>query len=276
MGNKTSYHPHPALAKYIDRYYTFEQKDQQLFKLPPILTGTGLELVFYTENSLSIKDKKLSSGHIICPRNRDPIIFNPTAQVSFFSVRFKSGAFRYFTSIPFSELNNTFLSVEEIWGTKGRILLTELDFTKHIQYNIRIIESFLFKTLTRHHSLKSQQWDSIINQIYYEFNSKKIPDLARESQLSLRQFERTFKSQFGLTPKSFQRIARFQNSIKTVLLNKQKDYLNTALDNGYYDQSHFIHEFRSFTHQKPLDFLNDKNFNNHFYHKSLKSDFHLE
>lgn len=276
MGNKISYNPHPFLAKYIDRYYTFDQSNDSLFELPPILTGTGLELIFYSGTPLSIKGNKLSNGHIVCPRNIDPILFNPTTQASFLSVRFKSGAFRHFTSIPFLELNNTFLSVEEIWGSQGRTLLTELDFTKNTHYNVKILDSFLLNILTQYQSVKNQKWDHIIDQIYYQFNSKNISELAQESQLSLRQFERVFKSQFGLTPKSFQRIARFQHSIKTVLLDKQTQYLNTALDNGYYDQSHFINEFKYFTLQKPRDFLNNKNFNNHFYNKSLKSNLHLE
>lgn len=266
--SKTSYKPHPVLSKYIDRYYTFEQSSKDIFQLPPIVSGTGLELLIHLKKPLSIEGNLLESGHIMCPRKL--IQFQPTKQVSFISVRFKSGAFRHFTSIPFTELNNTYLSVQDLWGKMGTDLLKNIENQKEIHKKLHVLDQFLWKVLTTFQQEKNIKWDPIIDQLYYHFDSKKIVDFSKRTQLSIRQFERNFKTQFGFTPKGFQRTARFQKTLKTVLLTKQNNYLSTALDHGYFDQSHFINEFKSFTHQRPKDYLNETNFNNHFYYKSLK------
>lgn len=266
--SKESYKPNSLLSKYIDRIYTFKKSDDQLFTIPPIISGTGLELVFHLNKPLSIDNNLLESGHILCPREK--IQFNSTKVVSFISVRFKSGAFRHFTPIPFSDLNNTNLSIEDIWGKLGKDLNNQLEEQIEIVDKIKTIEQFLWKVFNNNKKENNFKWDPIIHQLYYHFNSKKIMEISKSSKLSLRQFERNFKTQFGVTPKSFQKTARFQKTLKTILLHKKTDYLSIALDHGYFDQSHFINEFKSFTNQKPKDYLNHSNFNNHFYYKSIK------
>lgn len=109
----------------------------------------------------------------------------------------------------------------------------------------------------------------IIKTLYKNFNSISLHELAYHSNLSYRQFERLFKQKFGVSPKKFQRITRLQKTVKQVLLSSNKHYLSTALDNGYYDQSHFIKEFQSFTNLKPSQYFVTKNFDNHFYYKPL-------
>ncbi|MEX0274587.1 MAG: helix-turn-helix transcriptional regulator [Flavobacteriaceae bacterium] len=116
---------------------------------------------------------------------------------------------------------------------------------------------------------KNDKWDPIIDELYYNFDSNTIEDLSQKAHLSLRQFERGFKAQFGITAKEFQKITRFQDVIKNILLNRNSDYLDTILDNGYFDQSHFIKEFKSLTKKTPLEYFTEENFNGHFYHKSI-------
>ncbi len=58
--------------------------------------------------------------------------------------------------------------------------------------------------------------------------------------VSKRQLDRRFTRQVGLTPKSFQRIVRFQQSLATK--NKACNLSAVATDASYFDESHLIHE----------------------------------
>jgi methylphosphotriester-DNA--protein-cysteine methyltransferase len=107
--------------------------------------------------------------------------------------------------------------------------------------------------------------------LYYNFDTNTIEQLAVKSSLCLRLFERGFKSQFGITVKEFQKLTRFQNLIKNILLKRTPNYLDTILDNGYFDQSHFIKEFKSLTQKTPLEYFTEANFDSHFYHKSVNT-----
>ncbi|WP_396601659.1 MULTISPECIES: helix-turn-helix domain-containing protein [Flavobacteriaceae] len=267
MLKNKSYKPSSFLSKYIDRFYTFEKSNSEYFELPSILPGTGLELVFYLENPLSVNEKTLPKSHTICPRSI--LNFDKEKNVSFLSVRFKSGAFRHFTSVPFSELNNNYFSVEDLWKEKGRDLMKRLEHISGIQNKIEEIESFLINNFNAYHKIENDKWDLIVDELYYGFDSNTIEILSKKANLSLRQFERGFKSQFGITAKEFQKITRFQDVVKKILLNRKTDYLSTILDNGYFDQSHFIKEFKSLTKKTPLEYFIKENFESHFYHKSV-------
>lgn len=269
MSGNTTYSPNAFLSTYVDRFYTFEASGDTLIELPEVLPGTGLELVFHLKTPLSVSGNHLPSAHTVCPRKA--FKFDAVKQASFLSVRFRSGAFRHFTSTPFSALNNRYLSVEELWETPGKELLNTLSRVSTIEGKIAEIELFLIDVFDQHHQKKNDKWDDIIHDLYYHFDENTIPEMAKKANVGLRHFERSFKAQFGITAKEFQKITRFQDVIKNILLSKNPNYLSVVLDNGYFDQSHFIREFKSLTAKTPSEYFTKENFDRHFYHKSIHS-----
>ena len=77
-----------------------------------------------------------------------------------------------------------------------------------------------------------------------------IKNLANHFSMSPRQFERKFKECIGFSPKSFARIVRFKSLISSY---KKGDSTLTkvAYDFGYYDQAHFIQDFKQFSGYNP-------------------------
>lgn len=69
--------------------------------------------------------------------------------------------------------------------------------------------------------------------------------------LSPKRFIERFKTEVGLTPKRYCRILRFQQALALAHKDKAVDWVGVALDCGYSDQSHFIHDFRSFAGLTP-------------------------
>jgi AraC-like DNA-binding protein len=86
-----------------------------------------------------------------------------------------------------------------------------------------------------------------------------VKQLAADSCLSIRQFERIFPAFVGLSPKQYLRIARFQKIIQLGNSGHFDNYTSLAYDCGYYDQAHFIHDFRPITDLSPREFFNNKN-----------------
>lgn len=261
--NRIHFKPSKYLSNYIDRYFICTQTKS----LPLILPGTGLELLFHLNNPLAINNKELSSAHIICPRER--LMFDENDDVNYISVRFYSGSFRHFTHIPHKYIVNNFLTVEDIWQKEGKEFLKKLFDTNSNQQKIQLIEYFLLNQLLKYQVKKSINWDASIKKLYKNYNSITLHQLANDCNLSYRQYERVFKQNFGVTPKKFQQITRLQKTAKEIFLSKKKHYLHTALDYGYFDQSHFIREFKNFTGIKPSEYFITDNFENHFYYKPL-------
>jgi len=72
--------------------------------------------------------------------------------------------------------------------------------------------------------------------------------------LSQRRFIELFRTQVGLTPKAYCRVRRFHNLLRVVHPLREVDWSQVALDSGYHDQSHFIHEFREFSGFSPTQY----------------------
>ncbi len=89
--------------------------------------------------------------------------------------------------------------------------------------------------------------------------------------LSAKRFIERFKTEVGVTPKRFCRIRRFQQAVTLAHGRRDIDWAEVALDCGYFDQAHFIHDFRSFAGLTPTAYQAARtSFHNHV--KFLQSD----
>ena len=175
-----------------------------------------------------------------------------------------------FTDIPISALTDRHLSIEAIWGVSGRTLLRQLAYTKNRAEKIALIESFLIG------HLKPVSSDVLVEQatqlLYRQYATLSIDALAEHFDLKRRQLERRWKVFSGMTPGETRNLSRFQNALKDLLLRpsampvKMTDH---ALAHGYYDQSHFIHDFRHRTGLPPSMYLRTTSVRTHFYKTPL-------
>jgi AraC-like DNA-binding protein len=258
--------PHQSLRPYIDRYWVWEDEAN----LPKLLPGTGCEVMFHYRNPFSLYDDRsevqLPECHLICPRHM-PSRAKPSGQVGFISVRFRSGAFRHFCRIPMNEMVDSILDLKQIWGGQGASLERGVLESSHLEERIHCIEQFFLSCLQQNE--KQETWlDRAINEVYYRFDSLSLSDLSRQYAVSERHLQRKFKEATGVGPKYFQRVARFQTTLKELILNHQTEYLDTALTYGYYDQSHFLKDFKQFVDESPSQFLQKQTFESHFYCRS--------
>lgn len=261
---QTNYNPLRSLQPFIDRYWSFESDAENGIDLFPLLAGTGLDLLIHFAGPFQTEKEKLPSSHIFCPRQT--IDITSKDKLNFIAIRFRCGAFRHFCPINFRELNNRFLSVQDIWGKEGRELTEKLNNELSTDLRIDILDSFFLKQLEKH-GKNNQLLDSSISYIYKHFEDVAIHALATNLNISLRHFERLFKEEFGISPKRYQRTSRFQSALKELLLSSDNDYMQAAIHNGYYDQSHFIKECKTLSGMPPLELLRMKNKKQHFYFK---------
>ncbi len=96
------------------------------------------------------------------------------------------------------------------------------------------------------------------------------PHLARVGQvadaagLSAKRFTERFKAEIGLTPKQFCRVVRFQRAVTRAHAGGAVDWAALAVTCGYFDQAHFIHDFRAFSGVTPAGYRNGRTeFQNH-------------
>lgn len=173
-------------------------------------------------------------------------------------MRFRTGALRHFSPLPETVMTDTCLSPIDIWGKPVAELEQRLCEAANTAAQVQLIERFLLQQLALNKKSSHLWLDEVVNRMYYRHRSVTQGELTAFSGFGARHFQKIFKNHFGIAPKRFQRIIRFEQLTRHLLLNRQQDYLSAVLDYGYYDQSHFIKDFKFFIGASPSGFLHKK------------------
>ncbi|MGE3466623.1 MAG: helix-turn-helix domain-containing protein [Pyrinomonadaceae bacterium] len=158
-----------------------------------------------------------------------------------------------FFCLPARDFTNLSPDLESVLGHAGRRLDQAIGEAESNERRVQIISDFLCGRLDSN----SKELDGIhraVHSIREANGSVNIARVAREYSLSTRQFERRFKEFAGLTPKTFARVVRFQSATQH-RLDGNRDLTDIAYSCGYYDQSHFINEFREFSGYTPKEYF---------------------
>jgi AraC-like DNA-binding protein len=83
----------------------------------------------------------------------------------------------------------------------------------------------------------------------------RIDEAAASADLSIRQFDRKFREQVGITPKLYGRIVRFQAALAAKLSGDECTWTAIAHEFGYYDQMHMVRDFHEFSGESPAQYL---------------------
>ena len=253
-----------ALRSYIERYWSWDS-DQEGY-MPTIPPGVGADFfIHYKTPFTTAQHGKLPQSHLHFSLEH-PTEILPSPSIGFIAIRFRTGMLKHFCQIPLAELADTPLNAEDLWGKPGRQMIERLNGAGDFKTKVALLDQSLTALLKEQ---KHPAWRQIVNELYYHQDTLKLQDLANQTNLSYRHFRRRFVEETGITPKHFQHLVRFRRTLKPLLMSKERHYLSEALDNGYFDQMHFIKDCKRFLNTTPGDFLQEKNFMSHFYYPAL-------
>lgn len=243
--------PTEQLKPYIKYYVVAENELESEYKVFPSL---GLVIGFQYKGQLAtIKDNtesKLSTAGITGISDGYKI-FKNSADVGSILIYFTEIGFAHFASHPANELFNLSLSLDDIFDKKSILEVEERLVEVHTdKLRIKIIEQFLIA------QLKEIQTDKLILKairLIYETNGAiRIKELNEKLFISQSSFEKRFRKVIGTAPKKFASIVRFN----TVLANltETKTLTEICYENNFFDQAHFIKDFKQFTGDTPENF----------------------
>jgi AraC-like DNA-binding protein len=173
--------------------------------------------------------------------------FNIPSNVPDYTIgfRFKPGVFHALTGLEATVAIDNFLAIEKVDPFFDRESFFELDAE---EMKLFLIDYFL--KLTR--KAKREDFIKLFDEIYIK-NFADAESLYDFIGLSPRQIQRLFKKHYGLSPKMILSIIRFQHCLKELIKNNdEKDDLVAS----YYDQSHFISDFKKNIGLTPREFIN--------------------
>ncbi|WP_460995487.1 helix-turn-helix domain-containing protein [Spirosoma harenae] len=169
-------------------------------------------------------------------------------------VIFQPGMLYRLTGIALHELTNTFIDAEAIWGTTIRDVCIRLNSSDDLVEMLEIIGVFLERLIKTVPKAESAV-DKASQYILHQKQPISLDRLADQSCLSVRQFIRKFDERMGVSPKTFDRIIRFDKALRLKNKYPALDWLSIALACGYFDYQHLAKDYKEFTHLTPASYL---------------------
>ena len=255
--NYQTYEPREHLTPLIRCYWTLESPKEDKAEKQTIVPDGCMEMIFhhgdlyrqYTENGDSIIQPKC----FVIGQLTGPLEIEPTGETGIFSVRFHPNGFLPFAAISIKEMENTAVPLELLFGNAGKDIEKNILNAHSTLERIKLIESFLLNRLTNTSTI-DHIVKSTVETILSANGQRSVDEISKQSNISRRQLERKFSSAIGLSPKQLSKIIRLQATLKS-LLNKQFTSLtHLAYESEYYDQAHFIKDFKELTGFTPKEF----------------------
>lgn len=163
-----------------------------------------------------------------------------------FGARMMPGAFCQLTGFPATAAMDTFLPIETVWADFDKALFFSLPSKQAKEY---FKEYLCGKTKGKTPDMFTALFDTLS-----ENTCHTTAELYSRLNLSPRQCQRLFVKHYGITPKMALSVIRFQKCLAILTSPKSSptDILNTV---WYYDQSHFINDFKRNIGLTPLELI---------------------
>lgn len=255
--NYQTFEPCHDLTTLVKCYWTLKSLKKKTPEKQTIVPDGCMEMIFhygdlykqYTENGNSI----IQPRSFVIGQLTRPLEIESTGETGIFSVRFHHNGFLPFATIPIKEMENIAVSLEKLFGKDGQEIEQRILTTTSTSERIKLIETFLLKRLTDTETV-DRIVKSTVETILTANGQLSVDELSKQTNINRRQLERKFSSAIGLSPKQLSKTIRLQATLK-MLLNKNFTSLTALAYQGeYYDQAHFIKDFKELTGFTPKQF----------------------
>lgn len=250
-----TYIPCDLLKPFVKAIVISESDEAGIYK---VLPDTGLVIGFQYRGRLSRveggEEYPLSTAGITGLGDSFRL-FKNTAGTGTILIIFREGGASLFFKQPVHELFRESVSLDNLLLRSELLLLEEqLAGAGKDTDRIHITERFLLGLMTQ--KTPDLLVPAALQLIHQYKGNIRISELAAQLHISQSPLEKRFRQAIGTSPKKFSAIVRMKWAIQHH--HPQQSLTNLSYHAGFYDQAHFIKEFRTFTGQTPEDFFSVK------------------
>lgn len=246
--------PSEPLRKYVRYFWTLEDDSIDFFHKTFKIMSDGLPGLIFQENPEAFFNEndsplpqaflygqttKYAEHKAMQPFRNIGVYFQPTALKSIFG-------------IDANELTNKNIDINELIKTN---ITDQLSNITTADQRIKLLSSFLIQQAEKR-KVENEKINFATTQLQKGLS---LLNIQKELNISERSLGRYFKQHIGIAPKLYARINRFQSALENLRKNKLSRLTDIGYQNDYFDQSHFIREFREFAGTSPKYFMLNAN-----------------
>jgi AraC-like DNA-binding protein len=244
------YPPPPHLRGLVRYFWNFEC--DRTDDLPPEhqAMADGCPEIIFQYNGGFLENKNFVS-YLRAPRS-DSKVLRLGNRMGLFAIRLYPHSIRQLMKIPNNELVNGSFELTHIFGNRYNYVNEQILEATTTEQRIKAAGDFL---MTLWQASKKDSIYECIRQILQNEGNVNLDDLRALTGLSVKQFERRFTAVAGFPPKYYSRITRFQGTKRKYASGKFRTLSELSHACDYYDQSHFIREFKEFSGMQANQFF---------------------
>ena len=243
--------PCSHLKDYVSHFWTSKMHaGTQTGLLYHSTANTNIELAFAFKRGSGTYQQLLFSA--VQGHTTQHAQFTLDTDIEMFGVSVYSHAALIFFDVSPTTLADQMVDIETLLGYKGKEITRNIINAVGTQNRIKSISDYFRLRLVKN-STDDKMAMHAIKEIRQHNGIIGISALASKLCLSQKQFERRFRNYTGFNPKSYSRIIRFESALSNH--RKYNTLSEVAHAYGYYDQAHFISDFKAFSGYTPSTFF---------------------
>ena len=253
--------PSDILKPYIRHYYIFES-DLDIEFEDTVFPSGDMEMIFNLGGGVwesNVDDVFIKTPEIeLWGQITRPLAIKSKGRHTMLGIKFFTHSAAYFLNDEIGVFNDRILNLHDVLGSPVKLLHAQLLETSDQQKRIELIEVFLLKKLisSERRAFKIDKVAHILTSIKKNPTEINLGNIAYKHGITPRYLYKLIYQNTGLSPTSFNKINRFQFSLKLIAKNDQP-FTAIAYHCGYFDQSHFIRDFKSFTGLTPSAYMDN-------------------
>ena len=175
------------------------------------------------------------------------------------TVCFQPGTAHYFFPLPMDEVSDSITALKYLWKNVAMEMEEKVAGAKTNEERVAIIQQFLLRQVTAKKYPEDKRLQHCLWQINLLKGQVSVNELSKHANLSERQLSRHFKNCVGLSPKEYTKVNRFIHSLLQLKKYPALSLTAIAYESGYYDQAHFIHDYKTYAGLTPGELLSQNN-----------------
>ncbi len=254
-----AHHPAFPLNKFIEVFIYFE-RIEHAHTVDRFLPNGDVEILIdfndapqYIYDNNSLKKIQACNNVWASGLRTEPITIPSGNGATMMVIAFKKGMAAPFFPFPMNEVSDAVIDADLIWGREFAHLRQQLLDTPGVDQRFQIVETFLVRLFASKLNINPCV-EFAINEIMKNPGQISIARMNERIGYSQKHFTEIFRRSVGVTPKAFVRIMRFQKAIRTIDSVDSIEWDMIAQECGYYDQSHFINDFKRFSAFTPDEY----------------------
>lgn len=249
--------PHSHLKNYIERMWVFQTGGRMPIEDMKLVVPNGnLKLTISYQNGVvaSINGMTFfSKEHQITLTGLIdvPVILDTEKDLMTETIGIEfnpQGVYRFFR-FNLNEIRNQIFSLEDLLGKAGKQLTEQIANTISVQQKLVVIQQFLLNQLSIH--CEDEIFEYCVEKIRSSNGKISIKELEKKTGYSSRWLNMKFNDKLGVSPKILSSIIRFNNYYQSFILGSNESLFKNDYYHLFYDQSHFIKDFKRFTGLPP-------------------------